>query len=413
MEKINISIVILDAIRLDTFNRMIKTKGMELSRLGDFMYFDKCIAPETWTLPSCASLLTGTYASSHGAHETPTLKALDVDKIKLRRKTMVSELGNLGYKTYCVSANPYLNPVYGFDEFDVFYEESFFVDVWGSVVEVSKKLKPLFMKYRQRYGGDSSLFTNMVKIPIATLAEDPGLFIEAALSGIVLTPISAAKKLKAKLIDDWPIEKGGKRMVKVIRGMKFKEPFFLFVDLMEPHDPYTASKKTAMDWRTQYLKRPVEKRTLELWKRLYLRACRKGYAYSYEIIKDLVRRFGENQIIIFISDHGQAFNEHGFVGHGAMLYDEIVKVPMAVMLPKRFRHLQKDSYSSLINIRRFVFAALRGDANAVSQLYSKKVVAESFGTHVRINSSKIEGIDSRKLNFANRSRKRVFISKEN
>ena len=50
---------------------MIKTRGMELDRLGNFLYFDKCIAPETWTLPSCASILTGMTASEHGAHETP------------------------------------------------------------------------------------------------------------------------------------------------------------------------------------------------------------------------------------------------------------------------------------------------------------------------------------------------------
>jgi arylsulfatase A-like enzyme len=411
MDKPSITILILDAIRLDTFNRMIKTRGLELDKLGNFLYFDKCIAPETWTLPSCASILTGLPASKHGAHETTTLKALDVDKIKLRKSTVVSELKSMRYKTYCVSANPYLNPVYGFDEFDVFHEESFFVDVWGSVIEVSKKLKPLFMKYREKYGSEGGLFTNMVRIPLATLAEDPGLFIEGVLSGMVLTPVNAAKKLKAKLIDDWPIEKGGKRMVETIRKMNFKKPFFLFIDLMEPHDPYTESKKTAMDWKTQYLKRPVKKSILELWKRLYLKACRKGYGYSYDIMKDLMSRFGDNQIIIFTSDHGQAFNEHGFVGHGAMLYDEIVKVPLAVMLPKDYDRVKKDSYSSLTNVRKFVLAAASGEKDAVRHLYAKEAVVESFGTHVRINPEKIEGIDLKKLNLANTPRRRIFRSK--
>ncbi len=412
MEKPSITILVLDAIRLDMFNRMIKTRGMELDRLGNFLYFDKCIAPETWTLPSCASILTGMPASEHGAHETRTLKALDVERIKLRKKTVVSDLKRMGYETYCVSANPYLNPVYGFDEFDVFHEESFFVDVWGSVVEVSKKLKPLFMKYRERYGSEGGLFTSMVKIPLATLSEDPSLFIEAALSGLVLTPVNAAKKLKARLIDDWPIEKGGGRMVKTIKAMKFKKPFFLFIDVMEPHDPYTESKKTAMDWKTQYLKTPVKKSVIELWKGLYLKACRKGYAYSYEMIKDLTERYGDNQIIIFIADHGQAFNEHGFVGHGAMLYDEIVKIPMAVLLPKNFERVEKDSYSSLTNIRKFILAATRGETDAAKHLYGKQVVAESFGTHVRINPAKVEGIDMKKLDDANRPRRRVFRSKE-
>jgi len=410
MKKPNITILILDALRLDTFKLLFKAKGMELSKLGNFIYFDKCIAPETWTLPSCASLLTGLYASEHGAHETTTLKALDVDKIKLKRKTIVSELKALKYKTYCVSAAPYLNPVYGFDEFDEFKEESFFVDLWGSVVEVSKKLKPLLMKYREKYGSEGGLFTSMVRIPLGVLIEDPILFFKALGSGLVLTPIAAAKKLKAKLVDDWPIEKGGSRMVKTIKNIRFNEPFFLLIDVMEPHDPYTESKKTAMDWKTQYLKRAVNEKVLRLWKSLYLKASRRGFAYSYAIMKDLIERFGDNQIIIFVSDHGQAFNEHGFVGHGAMLYDEIVRIPMAVLLPKGFERTKKDSYSSPVNIRKFLLAALRGETDAIKYLYGKEVIAESFGTHVRINAAKIKGINLKKLHFANKTRRRVFRS---
>ncbi len=404
MKKPNITIIVLDAFRPEVFRELSKTKGMEFSKLGDFIYLNNCIAPGTWTLPSFASILTGLYPHEHGAHETTKIKALNIEAIRLRRNTLVSDLKDLGYNTYAVSASPYFHPVYGFDEFDDFREESYFSDIWGSVIEVSKKLKPLFAKYRERYGGQGGVFT----IPLATLREDPMLFLEGLASGIALTPISAAKKLKAKLVDDWPLEKGGKRMVNTVGKMRFKKPFFLFVSLMEPHDPYTEDKANAMDWRTQYKKEPVSKDVVALWKRLYMKASRKGYAYSYAIIKNLIERFGEDQIIIFTSDHGQAFNEHGFIGHGAMLYDEIVRVPMAVLLPKEFNHPNDRGFSSLVNIKRFILLALSGDKDAAKQLYDKKVYAESFGTHV--NVSKLENIDQKKLSIANRPRKRVFTS---
>ena len=70
MRKFNISIIVADALRLDTFQELNKRRGMNLSELGKFTYLDRCIAPATWTLPSHASLFLGQYPSEHGAHET-------------------------------------------------------------------------------------------------------------------------------------------------------------------------------------------------------------------------------------------------------------------------------------------------------------------------------------------------------
>ena len=55
MKKFNISIIVMDTMRLDTFNTISRTKGMELSKVGNFTYFDNCIAPSTWTLPVFAA----------------------------------------------------------------------------------------------------------------------------------------------------------------------------------------------------------------------------------------------------------------------------------------------------------------------------------------------------------------------
>ncbi len=402
MRKFNISIIVMDTLRLDTFKRLSRKRGMELSRLGNFTVLDKCIAPATWTLPSHASLFTGQYPSEHGAHETRTIKCLDIERIMLRSKTFITDLKNMGYKTYAITSNPYLNPVYGFDEFDRFLEETYFTDVYGSVVEVSAKIKPLISKYRNRYG------TNVLKISTAVLSEDPGLFFEALATGLVLTPLAVLKKMKAKMIDGWPLEKGGKNMVRTIRRMRLKKPFLFFANFMEAHDPYVGEHSRDLSWATSFMKEKVDPRMVESWKGLYLKASVKGYQYAYETVKDLIDRFGDDQMIILTSDHGQSLNESGYVGHGVMLTDETVRVPLAVMMPKGFEAVRSDDYSSLVNVRGFIAAALQGDSRAMERLYSKVVRSESFG--IPENITHVKGIDLGKLRRSEKVRVREFRS---
>ncbi len=231
---------------------------------------DKCIAPATWTLPSHASLFTGQYPAEHGAHETRTVKCLDIDNIMLKSKTFITDLKEMGYTTYAVTSNPYFSPVYGFDEFDRFIEETYFTDVYGSVVEVSEKIKPRMAKYRSKYG------TNVLRISAAVLGEDPGLFFEALATGLVLTPIAVMKKMKAKLIDNWPIEKGGRNMVRVEKRMRLKKPFLFFANFMEPHDPYVGTPSKDLNWSTSFMKKEVDPKLLKLWKRAVPEGVDKG-----------------------------------------------------------------------------------------------------------------------------------------
>ena len=145
----NISIIILDSLRLDAFKKLDNE-----SLFKDFKRMEECIAPAPWTLPSHASLFTGMYPSEHGAHEAKDIKSLDIERIKLKKETFISELGRLGYHTYAISANPYVHPIYGFNEFDTFVEETYFTDVFGSVFEIPKSTKGIAAKYRNIYGND-------------------------------------------------------------------------------------------------------------------------------------------------------------------------------------------------------------------------------------------------------------------
>jgi hypothetical protein len=396
----NISIIVLDTLRLDAFNALLDREPSLLEGLGA-VRFENCIAPASWTLPSHASLFTGLYPSRAGAHETKTIKSLDIERIRLRKGTVVDDLRSAGYSTYGISANPYIHPVYGFTGFDEFVSESYFTDVLGSVVEVSERLKPKVAKYRNIHGND------IVKLSKAIMREDPGLFMELAASAATLTPKAALSKMRAKLIEGWPIEKGGRNIINKVADMRLAEPFFLFANFMEAHDPYIGGKGMDMNWATPFLKEQPPASLVSKWQSLYRNASRRALRYGTELARDLIGRFGEDQIIMLTSDHGQAFNEHGFIGHGTVLFDEVVRVPLVVIAPKRMtRNAGRAGYQSLANVRRFVNAAASGEADALSKLSSKSVYAETFS--IPANISNLKGLDSRKIARFDKYQKRVF-----
>ncbi len=44
----------------------------------------------------------------------------------------------------------------------------------------------------------------------------------------------------------------------------------------------------------------------------------------------------ENTLLVVTSDHGEGFGEHGSLGHGRLLYDELIQVPLVMAGPKPF-----------------------------------------------------------------------------
>ncbi|MHC5009954.1 MAG: sulfatase family protein, partial [Planctomycetota bacterium] len=45
----------------------------------------------------------------------------------------------------------------------------------------------------------------------------------------------------------------------------------------------------------------------------------------------------ENTLLVVTSDHGEAFGEHGILGHGRQLYDELIRIPLVMVGPAPFR----------------------------------------------------------------------------
>jgi choline-sulfatase len=98
-------------------------------------------------------------------------------------------------------------------------------------------------------------------------------------------------------------------------------PFFLWVHLYDPHDPYDPPPP----FNTRYTANPYHG---EL-------------AYSDFAIGKLLTRLRaqalfDGTLIAVVADHGEAFGEHGERSHGFFLYDETVHVPLLIKLPRQY-----------------------------------------------------------------------------
>ncbi|MEE8468515.1 MAG: sulfatase-like hydrolase/transferase, partial [Planctomycetota bacterium] len=85
--------------------------------------------------------------------------------------------------------------------------------------------------------------------------------------------------------------------------------------------------------------------TLRLWihDTPGLPEIRRRYALEVEAVDRAVgelldglreRGLYESSLIVFTSDHGEGLGEHGSVGHGRLLYDELLHVPLVIKLPQ-------------------------------------------------------------------------------
>lgn len=60
--------------------------------------------------------------------------------------------------------------------------------------------------------------------------------------------------------------------------------------------------------------------------------------YSFKLYNKVLKNIDlENTVVIMTSDHGEGMNEHGIMLNGKGYYQEIVKVPLIIYLPKKIR----------------------------------------------------------------------------
>ncbi len=354
MRRPNVALIIVDSLRKD------HSGGLDsLLELG-FVKYENAVAPAPWTLPSHVSIFTGLYPSAHGVHEaygdSPGLDEVARERMARLGHGIAGELMEEGYEVHFLTANLFVTPHYGFQRYTRHLTASPYLPEALDWEEFSRLNGVLV-------GGGNYV----------AIARE---FLGMGRAGLLGRAILRGMKLRMGI---GLREKGSEAILRALRALRPVEPYMLFVNLMEAHEPYTPAdldgRVSAEAAFSAIFKGEVPRGVAAAWRRQYPRHA--GYAVerALEVVRALGPRL-DDTLVIVTSDHGQLLGDGG-IGHGYFLSDDLLMVPLYVRWPSWARALrQRGLYVSLSQLPSIIRAAMGDGAAGVG---TDVALAESFG----------------------------------
>jgi arylsulfatase A-like enzyme len=314
----DVILVSMDTTRADhlsTYGYARETSPNLTAFAADALLFTQARSPAGWTLPGHASMLTGLYPSRHGAHLSGGwLAGQSIDgrrnvafPLAADKVTLAEALRDRGYQTGAVVANfSYLYRDYGLAQGFGFYD-----DAPGLLLRVHPPI------------------TRLVRMAVPSFA---------------VKPYRTARQVNAAALD-W------------LDHAPTGRPAFLFVNYMEPHQPWMAEAPyDRWVWEQPQAASLVQKdlythevKTFTPEELGFIVASYDGQVAAMdaalgELLAALKTRGRyENALVIVTADHGEMLGDHGTVGHmGRMLYEPLVHVPLVVKFPGAERARGRD-----------------------------------------------------------------------
>ncbi len=301
----NVYLIVIDTLRADRLgvlgNKGNLTPNIDaLAKQG--VVFKNCFSTSSWTVPSMASIMTGYFAARHGVEHGVVLNDNVASQQRLNSDylTLAERLKDAGYSTHAIVTNGHLAPEYGFAQgFD-----DYNLKEWAQGSWVNKT--------------------------------------------------ASAKSL----------------------SLKGKAPYFLFALYFDPHEPYRHRKWMGIKYPEKYgAKELAELSNEKLWDIMNdkkfpknpekLKALMALYdsevKYTDMLVGKLLKSLGatDNDLIIVVSDHGEAFFEHKNLGHGTTVFLEEVRVPCVIRFPnKKYAGQVIDGKISIVDILPTIFGAI-------------------------------------------------------
>jgi arylsulfatase A-like enzyme len=276
----NVLFLLIDTARADAFepfnaNPPIPTPAFT-ALAGGATVFERAYNNENWTKPSVATLLSGMYPATHDTKRDPSVLPDEVELLSERLK-------RAGFATGGFVANGFVSDKFGFEQ-----------------------------------GWDS--FRNYIRESRSSEAEH--------VFGDALA---------------WLDERGD-------------EPFFLYIQTIDPHVTYKVDRRfTKPLYHGEYAgplgptvsgheQVAVTKGELRATKDDFewLRALYYGeIAYHDEQLGKFVaelesRGLFDDTLVVVTNDHGEELHEHGRLGHGHSLYEELLRAPLMFRYPPLF-----------------------------------------------------------------------------
>jgi arylsulfatase A-like enzyme len=303
----NVILIILDTVRsrdmgLYGYGRPTTPELEAFARRG--VTFDRAIATAPWTLPSHFSMLTGLYP-----HEMTQGMRLTVRPEMPEGTPYLAEvLRGRGYNT----AGFVANMSYTTDESGIHRGFNYWDDhtISPGQLAISTALGRTIVN-----NGRVRRLFDWYEIPIRKFA--------SGVNGPML---------------DWLDDHGSR-------------PFFVLANYFDAHDPFLPAPeferrfaRTRPTGATNYHPHLTTRMTLSGNTPEELKAQQDMYDGSIAWLDDELgklfdeldaRGHLENTIVIVTSDHGEAFEEHGKLGHGGDLHMELIRVPLVISFPDR------------------------------------------------------------------------------
>jgi arylsulfatase A-like enzyme len=281
-------VVVLDTVRADHtsaygYPRDTTPNLARLSARG--VRFERAYATGHWSLPSHASLFTGLLASRHGAHT----EHLALDR---QHPTLAELLARHGYETANFTGNAWI----------------------GAGTGMTRGFQRNHESWRS-YHVDIMLLGKRI--------------------------------YRALMAPDW--DKGGTESVTGIRRWLAERdatrPYFLFVNLYEPHGPYQHVPRA---FRRRFSDPGLSLRALEAIGNRVMTATQNGnrlsagdtsagldlldgaIAASDALLGEILELVGDDPIVVVLADHGELFGEHTLFGHSNTLYEPLIRIPMVI-----------------------------------------------------------------------------------
>jgi arylsulfatase A-like enzyme len=312
-QKPNVLIILIDTLRADRLGiyGYQRDTSPNLDKLASQGWrFNTAIAQASWTKPSVASMITGLYVrqtsvTGGGWGQQGKGRAVLVQTLVAQHLTLAEQLASLGYETAAFGKNFHLVPELGFSQGYLRYD-------W---------LQP---------------------IPIARLRKVAER-IESRIAPLHYSArhLSAVEWINSRFLD-W-VDANPERK------------FFAYLHHIDVHWPYKSpapfagmftTKASPEDFNaTKFMPETVARLKRGVGETLNpdtLRAMSDAYDEGIRYVDDglgkvfdaLIRRgLYDDTLIIITADHGDEFMEHGLLGHGLTLYDEMIRVPLIVKFP--------------------------------------------------------------------------------
>lgn len=316
-ERQNVVLIVLDTARYDAVSPETTPTIFEIASEG--INFENAFSCAPWTLPSHASLFTGTYPSRHKS--SAQYRELDQDFV-----TMAEIFQTNDYHTKGFSNNVWINKSLGFAKgFDEFHHGWQYIESDNDIAEAAV--------HSEGWDKAKGVLRRMGK---GNMLKNSANLLYALRQKFLSTSDDGAKRTTDQ-ISTW------------INDRTSKKPFFLFVNYLEPHLEYRPPEKFSSEflpenvsydeamevpqnaWKYITNQTDISDSEFEILRCLYDAELRYLDRQISKLIESL-KEGGEweNTTLIITGDHGENIGHHDLMDHQYCLYDSLIHVPLIV-----------------------------------------------------------------------------------